>query len=74
MSVAPIPVCPLLPTVRPGEGNIIPVVFSPESLVGVNFAVIPVVVVTVVAIVDSYTDALRRGVGLNRRRSNKRGG
>jgi hypothetical protein len=45
-----------------------------ECLVGLPFAVIPVVVVLVVAIVDSKTNRLRCGVDPDRRRSNQRDG
>ena len=74
MFVAPIPVCLLLAMVRFAEGDIVFWMISPESFVGLAFAVIPVVVVLVVAVVNSNADRLRRGVGRDRHRSYKRGG
>ena len=73
MFVAPIPVGSLLAAPGPAEGRIILGMISPEGLVGPRFAVIPVMIVTVVAIVDSYTN-LRCGVDSNRRGSKKCGG
>lgn len=72
MFVAPIPVCPLLAAPGLAEGGIVFRMFSPEGFVGFRFAVIPVVIVLVVAIVDPNAD-LRRGVGRNCERSYKRG-
>jgi hypothetical protein len=56
MFVAPIPVGALLTALVLAEGNFIFGMFSPESLVRLGFAVIPVVIVLVVAIVDPNAD------------------
>src|ERR1700737_802388 len=52
MAVAPIPVLPLHSVVRPGELTITPVPLNQEVPEGAVFAVIPVMVVTVVPIVE----------------------
>jgi hypothetical protein len=79
--VAPIPVIPLHPVVRPGETTITPVLLHQVVPVGTVFAVIPGVVVMVVAIVvpdvvvlTSFfltSVVLPSGVGRNRHRCNK---
>ena len=63
--MAPIPVVPLHPVVLPLVYTISPVLFSQVTPVGAVFVVVPVMVITVVPIVDSDLDAavLRSGVG-----------
>jgi hypothetical protein len=56
MFVAPIPVSALVAALVLAEGHFIFGMFSPESLVRLGFAIIPVVVVLVVAIVDPNAD------------------
>ena len=65
MSVAPIPVVLLHSIVLPVVLTITPVLFCQVTPVGAVFVVVPVVVITMVPIVDSHLDAafLRSGVG-----------
>jgi hypothetical protein len=58
MAVAPIPVVPLHSVVLPVILAIIPALYDQITPVGAIFAVVPVMVVTVVPIVDSDRDAL----------------
>jgi hypothetical protein len=74
MTVAPIPVVPPHAVVLSVVLTITPVLCCQVTPVGVVFVVVPVMVITVVPIVDSDADLLRCGVGSNRQRSNKRGG
>ena len=71
--MAPIPVGPLLAAPGPAKGRIVLGMICPEGLVRSGFPVIPVVIVLVVAIVDSDS-ALRCGIGSNHRGSKKCGG
>ena len=73
VTVPPIPILSLLVAPRSGEGHMISGVFYSECLVGALFACIPVMVVSVVAIVDPDADTLRCSVGCNRHRSNQSG-
>ena len=70
MTVPPIPVVPLRPIVLPVVLNICPVLFSQIAPVGVIFAVVPIMVITVVPVVDSNLHAgfLRSGSGHDCRR------
>jgi hypothetical protein len=73
MIVPPGPVISLLVAVCFGEGHVVLGVLSSKNRIGVNFAIIPIVIVLVVAIVDPDAD-LRCGIGPNRHRSNQSGG
>jgi hypothetical protein len=63
MAVAPVPVTILFPVVLPVVFTIALVTFHEVTPVSVVFAVIPVVVVTVVAIIDAKLNFLRPGSG-----------
>src|ERR1700722_20245503 len=71
--MAPIPVSSLLAALVLAKGHFVFGMFLPEGLVGFRFAIIPVVIVLVVAIVDPDADRLRSGVGGDGHRSNQRG-
>jgi len=76
MTVAPIPVVPLHSVVLPVELTITPVMFHQVTPVGAVFAIVPVMVVTVVAIVDADLLAalLSSSVGHNYDWCSKRSG
>jgi hypothetical protein len=57
MTVAPIPVVPLLSVVLPAVLTIRPVLCRQVTPVGAALVVVPVVVITVVPIIDSHLDA-----------------
>jgi hypothetical protein len=65
MTVPPIPVVPLLSVVLPVVLTIRPVLCRQVTPVGAVLVVVPVVVITVVPIIDSHLDAafLRSGMG-----------
>jgi uncharacterized YccA/Bax inhibitor family protein len=67
MAVAPIPVVSLRSVVLPVVLTIPPVLCRQVTPVGAVFAVVPLVVITMVPIIDSDLDAafLRSGVGHN---------
>ena len=67
MTVAPIPVTPLRSVVLPVVFTITPVLFCQVTPVGAVFAVVPVMVITVVPIVDSdlHAGILSFGFGHN---------
>src|ERR1700680_61386 len=68
MGVAPVPVMPLHSVLLPAVGTISPVLFHQVIPVGTVFAAIPVVVVTVVPVVDADLDGLLSlGFGDNQR-------
>lgn len=71
LSMPPFPVFPLLAAVRLGEVYSISGMHYPVIIVIATFAVIPVMVVTVVAIVESDADLWGCGIGPNCHRSNQ---
>ena len=74
MNVAPCPVFVLLAAPCLPVNYMISGMLYPECLVGALFAVIPVMIVLVVAIVDPDADPLRcSSVARNRHRSNQSG-
>jgi len=73
MSMAPAPVRSLLAAIRSGERHVVVVLgmFLPELHVGVFFAIVPVMVILMVAIVNAYADRLRCRVRADRHWSDK---
>ena len=71
--VAPFPVIPLTAAVIPGEVIIITGMFHAVARIVLAFVVVPIMIITVVAIVESNSAPLRCGAGPDRRGSKKCG-